>query len=498
MRLQDARVILVEDNMSLAENVAEILEDEGAQVRRAANAAAGRALASEPFDVALVDVRLPDATGLELLPLLRSAGDGTAEILLVTGNATVEDAVKAVEGGAYAYILKPFQGEDLIGHVERAYRQVRSSRKEERLIEQVRIREQRLRTLVDTVQAVLLVLDHDGRVVQANPAATALTGVAVERLVGMSWIESFVPAAQQDEVLQVLRKANVEDGPVTHENVILRRGASGVEERLVSWRSSPLEQDGELLVYSSGLDITEIREYERRAELQGRLAALGTLSAGLAHEIRNPLNSARLQLQVLERRCRKLVDDPHMLAPIDLVKDEILRLSRLLNEFLEFARPQALSLATIDLGEMVTRVVALEQPVATEKGVELLVDAEPKVVITGDVEKLHQALLNLLRNALEATPAGGTVRLSLRRDQDGATIRVADTGPGIPPALLARVFEPFFTTKSGGTGLGMSICHSLIARHGGHIAVRSEPRSGAEFVISLPLAPPRDLAVATS
>lgn len=488
-RLAEARVLVIEDNQELADNLVEILEDEGAQVRVASTAAAARRLLDEGLDVALLDVQLPDSSGLALLADLRQAGDGLAEVVLISGYATVQDAIEAVSGGVYAYILKPFRIEDLVVAVERAWRQVRSSRAERALATELRLREASLRVLVETVQALLLVLDHEGRVVQANPAVTSLTGVPVAELIGRTWIEEFVPEADRRSVRAVFQRLLLGEEHLSHEHRVLAPHQPH-RERIVSWRYTPVrDKGGDTLVYASGLDVTELKELEQRTRLAQRLAAVGTLAAGLAHEIRNPLNSAQLQLRLLERRLAKVSGDEKLHEPLRVVRQEIVRLSGLVQEFLSFARPSVLNIDATDLTAVARRVVELEGPVASEHGVDIVLDAPEPVVIPADAAKIQQVLLNLLRNAIEATiEVSSQRRVWVRVSHHGncALLRVRDSGPGISDEVKARMFEPFFSTKPEGTGLGMAICHSLVTQHGGDIVVRSELGHGTELDIVLP------------
>jgi signal transduction histidine kinase len=213
-----------------------------------------------------------------------------------------------------------------------------------------------------------------------------------------------------------------------------------------------------------------------------RLTALQTLSAGLAHEVRNPLNAAKLQLEVLERRVKKLTDDPTLLEPTELANQEIDRLSRLLTEFLAFARGSQLDRSSHDVLAIAREIVALER---SENITLNLVPAEGELIASVDVSKTHQILQNLVRNAVEATPRGGTVSVELDLQPHALHIRVADTGPGMSEETRRRIFEPFFTTKESGTGLGMSIVHSYVAMHGGTIEIKTGP-SGTVVDVVLP------------
>jgi signal transduction histidine kinase len=367
------RVLVVDDNAALAENLAEVLGGAGYAVRGAGSCAAALAAARDGFDVALVDLRLPDGDGTALAPRLKElAPDG--EVVLLTGFATLESAVAAVRAGACAYLVKPCATQDLLVAVEQAMRQVRLH--------------------------------------------------------------------------------------------------------------------------------AEKRELARRAQVSERLAAVGTMTAGLSHEIRNPLNAAALQLSVLERRLQRLPPEAQgpLLEPLTLVKDEIRRLDHVLEDFLQFARPREFVPRPVALGPVVARVLDLLGGEAERRGIrverELAPGAAP-LVVPGDEERLRQVLVNLTLNALEATPDGGAVRVSCfaeppapgrEGDPGQAGVAVEDSGPGVPAALRERIFEPFFTTKARGSGLGLSIVHAIVAQHGGSISVEGVEEGGARFVLRLPRA----------
>jgi signal transduction histidine kinase len=226
---------------------------------------------------------------------------------------------------------------------------------------------------------------------------------------------------------------------------------------------------------------------ERRIQTE-RVTAIQTMSAGLAHEVRNPLNSAKLQLELLERRLRREYNDPKLVQPVELVRDEIERLTRLLNEFLAFARPPELDLARQDVVVLARGVVAVERPLADRRGATLSLSADGPVTAMVDPAKLGQILQNLIRNAIEAVAPGGAIAVSVRGDACNLYLTVSDDGPGIPEAVRSRIYEPFFSTKDGGTGLGMSIVHSMVTLHGGTIDVASSP-DGTRFEVKMPRAP---------
>jgi signal transduction histidine kinase len=242
-----------------------------------------------------------------------------------------------------------------------------------------------------------------------------------------------------------------------------------------------------IMVHHYQLDSDERLLRRERSGQTEKLVALQTMSAGLAHEVRNPLNAAKLQLELLERRLRREHDDPKLLEPTDLAQKEIERLTALLNDFLTFARPSELNGHERDVAAIIRQVIELEHIAAMAQGKRLeLVIAPPTLFAMVDAAKIHQIVLNLVRNGLEAISPGGHVTVELLALEGAFCIRVQDNGPGIPDEVKQRMYEPFFSTKEGGTGLGMSIVHSLVSLHHGSIEIDTS-RRGTRFDVRIPL-----------
>jgi signal transduction histidine kinase len=241
-----------------------------------------------------------------------------------------------------------------------------------------------------------------------------------------------------------------------------------------------------LMLRSYQLD-SEEKLVKRERQIQSdRLTALQTMTAGLAHEVRNPLNAAKLQLELLERRLRKQVGDIKALAPVGLAHHEIERLTELLNEFLSFARPPELHVEEQDVVAIARHVVELERPFAERSGAALALEPAPETAVAMiDPGKVHQVVQNLVRNGVEAAGANGHVNVAIAVENGALHIRVSDDGPGIPEEIRARIYEPFFSTKEGGTGMGMSIVHNFVAMHGGKIDIVTSP-SGTTVDVAIP------------
>ena len=226
--------------------------------------------------------------------------------------------------------------------------------------------------------------------------------------------------------------------------------------------------------------IIEIEEQLRRAD---RLSALGELSAGMAHEIRNPLGSIRGTAEIL--RDGVAPDDPKQEFAEILVR-EVDRLNRVLEDFLRFARPDPVEAGRFVLQHVIGDVLDLTRQQAVRNNVDVAVELGDEIEIPGQGEQVKQAFLNLVLNALQAMPNGGALEVSLRALPQEVQVLFSDSGPGIAPEDRERIFNPFVTTRDSGTGLGLAITQRIIQGHGGRIMLDSRPGEGACFTVCLP------------
>ena len=241
-----------------------------------------------------------------------------------------------------------------------------------------------------------------------------------------------------------------------------------------------------IMLHGYQLALEAQRAVREQRDRHAQFAAMQTLSSGLAHELRNPLNSARLQLEVLERRIRRQMAASELAAPCEHAEHELERLSALVDDFLAFAHPPALAATIQDVVTLVEGALEVERPLADRLGIELeLVVTRLPIQAPVDPAKVQQVVQNLVRNALEAGSRGGHVQVRISAEGDQVHLRVDDDGPGIPERVRARMFEPFFSTKESGTGLGMSIVRSLVSMHGGTIDIRSTP-AGTHVDVAFP------------
>jgi signal transduction histidine kinase len=234
-------------------------------------------------------------------------------------------------------------------------------------------------------------------------------------------------------------------------------------------------------------DVTERRRAEEARLHAERRNAVDALAATVAHEARNPLNAAGLQLLLLERGLERGGPDPRLRERARTVRQELARLELLMTEFIDFARPLHLHRSRVDPRALVDAVRAAQDARAQEAGVALSAECDADAPsVPADRGRVEQALVNLVANALEATPRGGAVTVRARRGPLGLRFEVADTGSGIPAEARARMFDLFFTTKAAGTGLGLPVAKKVVEEHRGLLTWDNPTGGGAVFRIDLP------------
>jgi PAS domain S-box-containing protein len=339
-----------------------------------------------------------------------------------------------------------------------------------------------LERLLDGLDDVIVCgLDDEGRILHTNRSCEKVTGVERNSLLGQRWIEIFAQAERQESIQGLW--AQTAPGVVTGPFEALCRNERRIQWRFAHWKLEELSRDG-LCAY--GYDVTRDREALARARAAERTVAVAQLSAGLAHEIRNPLNSAKLQLDLAERRIGS-ADLDRAAGAVRLASNEVMRASALLTDFLAFARPPKVNLGPADLRRL---IVEVKQRVTTKSAavVDVQIEPGPTPIIDADDELVAMAVEHLVANAVDAAatnPGGGQVVVRVRFEENCARVEVEDNGPGLS-SPEAPVFDAFFTTKPNSTGLGLAIVQRVAFDHGGSISYgRREDRT--VFTLRLPI-----------
>ncbi|MEW6350665.1 MAG: ATP-binding protein [Thermodesulfobacteriota bacterium] len=335
------------------------------------------------------------------------------------------------------------------------------------------------RNVVESMANGLITVDQSLRVASHNPTALEILGKSSQEVSGRP-IADVLPL--EAEIRQVLS----DPGAIVEKEVQIPDSDRGPLSLGIS--VSPLKEPDSRVARGAVVivrDLTEIRELEKKVRVNEKFAALGRLSAGVAHEIRNPLNSIRGFIQYFQK---KLPLEEEDYGYTELMLTEVDRLSRVISKLLAYSKPREPRLGLRSVTEVVDHCMRVLEREAGESGIKLMKrstgDDMPLVMM--DTDQITQVFLNILINAIESAPGGKEVFVECRQTDDGnARVTVEDTGEGIPRENMDKLFDPFFSTKKKGTGLGLAIVKSIIEGHRGDIQVESEPGKGTRFIITL-------------
>jgi PAS domain S-box-containing protein len=346
----------------------------------------------------------------------------------------------------------------------------------------------RLAAIVESSQDSIISQTLDGVILTWNAGAERIYGYAAAEVVGRS-IGLLIPPELSEELGRILEAVRREERTEHYETVRVRKDGRRIQ---VSLTISPIRDAEGRLVGASNIarDVTERLSLERAARRAETLAALGTLSAGIAHEINNPIGILSSRLELMEGRAGL---SPELREDLQMLRRNVERVGRLVRSLLSAARQSPMERRAVDLNAVVEESLMLVGRQMSKDRIQVVTALGPTLPkVRGEPHALQQVLINLLVNARDAMPDGGTVRIetsSVTGPEDGVRLIVADTGPGIPPEVLPRISEPFYTTKTAGTGLGLPLSYNIVREHGGRIEVESAAGRGTTFVITLPADP---------
>lgn len=345
------------------------------------------------------------------------------------------------------------------------------------------------RNILQSIPTGVLTVNRNGVITALNPTAEAVLKRSATDLLGKSYAAVFVEGETirevLDEALRDHRHVSQKDVPYESRDRMLQT----IRVSTVELKEDDGQPAGVLL---QAQDVTEWLALEQRVRVAEKLAALHTLSAGVAHELRNPLSAMDLNLHLLEEELKEegvpAKETAHYLQVLNV---ECRRLSSILDNFMKFARPRSMGLHEVDVRQVIEHIVALMQFEAEERKIRIEHTVEKDLPpVLGDDTQISQALVNIVVNAFHAMADGGCCRLVAGAcTVDGkrwVDISIRDTGIGIPEGALPRLFEPFFTTKSSGSGLGLAIAYRIMQDHGGSISVSSTPGNGTTVELRFP------------
>jgi PAS domain S-box-containing protein len=335
--------------------------------------------------------------------------------------------------------------------------------------------------VLEAMHSAVVAVDKNGKIIMFNRLAEDIFSTNRENAVSHDYEVVF----PNDDCLL---KQTLEKKRTTREVEREFRTFSGKDKFLIIGTSCLFDEEKEFNGAVSVIhDITELKKYEEEAKRSERLSALGNLAAGVAHEIRNPLNAISITAQRLKSEFAPQKDKDEYISFIKTILDEIKRLDSIINQFLSLAKTQKLNLVPTDMCRFLNEVVDLAEIEAKEKNIRVTREIATLPETKIDPDELKKAILNIILNGIQATPSGGTLSINayLNDSQRDVFIKIKDSGIGIPKENLSKIFQPYFSTKEKGTGLGLSIAYRIISDHKGKIEVESELGKGTVFIVKL-------------
>ncbi|HCJ67735.1 MAG TPA: hypothetical protein DHV62_10590 [Elusimicrobia bacterium] len=478
--MERVNILIVDDDPDACKTLQMILEERGYTVSTAENGTRALEIVKEKkFDLAILDIKLPDISGTELLKKLKSTTPDI-EIIITTGYATIQNAILALREGAFDYLTKPLDIEDLTISIERAI--------EKQKTETALRREKELNaTIILNLPLFIVLLDENLDILLCN-TSPCNPMINLSNALGKN-ISEIIPSEclKKTGLLEAIEK-------VTHEGIAV--DLHRIECPLPSDKNRIC--DAHITLTGTGKedilliirDVTEKVALETQLIRSEKLAALGQLVAGIAHEINNPLTAVLGFSQLL-------VTEPEVKGEIkeDLlrIKQEAERARKIVQGLLSFSRPNKPQKEPININELLEKILSMREYQLRVNNIEIIKNLDsnlPQVSI--DPYQLEQVFLNIIVNAEQAileTNKKGKLLIGTKKENGYLKISFTDSGPGISKENLLKIFDPFFSTKDvgKGTGLGLSITYRIIEQHNGKIYALSEEGQGTTFVIELPL-----------
>lgn len=354
------------------------------------------------------------------------------------------------------------------------------------VVEELRRQREFIEAVLETAGVLVVVLDRQGRILRFNRACEQTTGYSLEEVAGKTLWNFLLVPEEVESVQAVFGRLTRGEPRSEHETDWVAKDG---QRRRIAWANTVItdSQGRAGYIVATGIDVTELKKVQEQLRKTERIAELGTLASGMAHEIGTPMNVILGRAEYLMDR----VKEEPIKKGLKTIVDQVERITKVMNQLLAFARRKSPEREPLQLKDIIENGMELFGERLERSRVEVdsaLDDVCPKVHADGDL--ISQVFINLVMNAIHAMPEGGTLRVGLRQENDMVKLTVADTGHGIPCEVLPKIFEPFFTTKEfgKGTGLGLTVVKGIIEEHQGTITVQSEEGKGTTFTVRLPIA----------
>ncbi len=482
------RILIGDDSEILSNMLRDVFEEHGFEVVQAFDGFECKsAFLKERPDIAFVDIRMPGADGIEVLQFIRSKQSQIPVVMMTGLTGSEETAVKAMKMGADDYLIKPFDTDQVVQLANRLLETREAEKETAKLRKEVRRTERQLAHLTKIISEAIISTDSRGRIEFVNRAACKMWGYSAEELNGQD-IHFLIRGESRTLLYRDLVRDTVRKGRVEGEFHFRRKDKSTFPGYL---STSVIKEDTRVRgIVAVVADLTRLYEVESRLRQTEKLASLGKVVEGVAHEVRNCLTS----LGGFTRRVRKItLDDPDCNRFTRIILEDVGRLENMvreIEEYVRFSKFYSFNFREIDIHEPLERAHERVRSHLSEevfKSVAFVMRADKKLSrITADSNALEEVFFNLFLNAYEAMPSGGKLTVRVEDRNSGIGVIVSDTGVGMPKKDLTEIFTPFFTSKTSGAGMGLSKVYLLVDEHRGNVQVTSEPKKGSTFEVFLP------------
>lgn len=487
-------VLIVDDDKGMCKTLSRILELDGYAVTTANTGSNGVACIKEsPFNIAIVDIKLPDVDGVELLQSIKRTNPDL-NIIMMTAYASTENAIKALNEGADAFVTKPFDIEELRAIVKKSIENQRLVNEKKRLEKELKESLEKYRELFESISDAVAVFGFpDGNLIIYNKRFTGLLGYSEQELKGKRFSDFIYP-----EDLPAFRKRFEKRiaGETVEDIYEIRVFNKNGEVVFLEVGDRPYSQRSETVGIEVIMrDISERKNIEEQLIQSEKLRAIGQMASGVAHDFNNALAIILGNTESLARQV-DMLNPEQIKRQLKVIEIAALDAAETVRRIQEFTRVRAdKEYLKVNINEIVEEVKEMSKPrwkdQAQEQGINIEFETKLKQdlpSVLGSPSELREVLTNIIFNSIDAMPKGGKIIIETSDANKEVQLLVTDTGIGIAKGIKRRIFDPFFTTKGViSDGLGLSIAYNIITRHGGRIGVESEEGKGATVEIVLPV-----------
>ncbi len=469
-------VLVVDDEKEMRDTLKLLLDHSGFHATVCPGVSEGLALLAERFfDIVVTDYYLEDGTGSDILKYCREYCPKT-RVIVMTGHASLDNAVDALRNGAFDYVMKPFEFDLLYHALQRALEHIS-------MMDEIALAKERYRALIEDMNEGYLIV-KDGLIQYANPKMAAILNCPLKNLIKRPILD-FVDFGFQEQLQTKIELLNRSPGAFFMEEVVFRDCKGNtvpVELRLANTLGEHIE-NGVIFICR---EITERDILWNRLVRAERLATMGEMMASVAHELNNKLTPILGYAEILSADMNR----EQLERAIEAIRSASEGAKRIVNSLLLFSRREKPTKIDCNINDIIENSCNLVSTyISGGMSIRIEKRLEPSIpYVMADPHQIEQVVTNVMKNAVDAlSENGGKISVCTESRDDHVIIRITDDGPGISQDIIRKIFDPFFSTKSqkDGTGLGLSICHGIIKEHGGDIKVNSRPGM-TEFIIKLP------------